>query len=721
MKKKLQIKLKSDLCAGSGESLGSLIDTDICYDNFGLAYIPSKRLKGLIKEAFIEYSDWAKNEDNAKDFDNLNKELFGTESSNNSCNLKIDNAYLENAEKIEEEIQNIEDRYKKYFSKQRVVQLNTYLRYQTAVEQETGVAKENSLRNIRVLEPGNIFEAIIECETQEEMEVLKKCVKLVTHMGNNRTRGFGEIECEILDLKEDKNLNTIKYNFEPEKEYEIKLVLKADSNIMVSKQFSEITENYIPGSNIMGSFATKYIKDNNIKDFNNLTDEYINLFLNGSVKYSNCYISEKDGKVKYYPAPLSYSKVKNKDNIYYNKMLDVNETDIQLSNFGDKFVSLDGKNYVKEVETVEHYHHQRAKDLSIGHVSVAENGGAFYQFLSIEKDQYFMTSIIGKGKYLEKLLKYININEILRVGKSKTAEYGKLKITNVNVSEITENYKKYNKFAVILTSPLILFDEEKVQIAKDKETLVKYLKKLFNNNNLKDIKSFIGFSEESGFNAIWNLPKEQVVSYSAGTTIVFESTEKVELKEKYIIGQRINEGFGQLIIYSLDEKIDSKLILNEYKESEKLGISKEQIKYSNLSKETRKLLNKSIKKVINEQILENVFNTVLSNYKKIKINSTTIGRILLMLKESKDYAEFEENVKGIKDVKKLDNIIKIIENKNNVYSLQAYKDYEDGLKSMVSAIQEAEKETFILEYIKQFFTVLKIMGDKENLNQSRKN
>lgn len=318
-----------------------------------------------------------------------------------------------------------------------------------------------------------------------------------------------------------------------------------------------------------------------------------------------------------------------------------------------------------------------------------------------------MTSINGKGKYLDKLSKYLKENEILRVGKSKTAEYGKLKITNIKISEDIEKRKKYNKFAVILTSALILLDEENVQIAKDKETLIKTLKNLFKNENLKDVKSFIGYTEESGFNAIWNLPKEQVVSYSAGTTIVFESSESIELKEKYIIGERTNEGYGQLIVYSLDEKNDSTLKLNEYKQNEK------EIEYSKLNKETRKLLNKSIKKVINEEILENAFNTVTSNYNKVNINNTTIGRILLMLKESKNYADFDENVNGIKDVKKLDNVIKIIENKDRIYSLQAYKDYEGGLKSITGVIQESEKEKFILEYIKQFFTILKIMGGKE--------
>ena len=51
-------------------------------------------------------------------------------------------------------------------------------------------------------------------------------------------------------------------------------------------------------------------------------------------------------------------------------------------------------------------------------------------------------------------------------------------ITNIKVAESVNSTRKYNKFAAILTSPLILLDEEKVQIAKDKETLIKTFKSL---------------------------------------------------------------------------------------------------------------------------------------------------------------------------------------------------------------------------------------------------
>ena len=92
MKTKLRIQLKSDLCAASGEGLGSLIDTDVCYDKYGFPYIPSKRIKGLLREAFMEYLDWEKDSEKRTKLELLEEKLFGVENANNSfiyagCNV----------------------------------------------------------------------------------------------------------------------------------------------------------------------------------------------------------------------------------------------------------------------------------------------------------------------------------------------------------------------------------------------------------------------------------------------------------------------------------------------------------------------------------------------------------------------------------------------------------------------------------------------------------
>ena len=52
--KKLRITLRSDLCAGSGESFGNSVDTDICISDAGLPYIPARRLKGCLRAEAVQ-------------------------------------------------------------------------------------------------------------------------------------------------------------------------------------------------------------------------------------------------------------------------------------------------------------------------------------------------------------------------------------------------------------------------------------------------------------------------------------------------------------------------------------------------------------------------------------------------------------------------------------------------------------------------------------------
>ena len=51
---KIRIQLLSDLCTGSGETYNSMIDSDITYDEYGIPYIPARRIKGCIREAALE-------------------------------------------------------------------------------------------------------------------------------------------------------------------------------------------------------------------------------------------------------------------------------------------------------------------------------------------------------------------------------------------------------------------------------------------------------------------------------------------------------------------------------------------------------------------------------------------------------------------------------------------------------------------------------------------
>ena len=54
---KLVLELKSPTLIGSGSGFGAEIDTDIVFDELGLPYIPSKRIKGCLRDAIKEIEE----------------------------------------------------------------------------------------------------------------------------------------------------------------------------------------------------------------------------------------------------------------------------------------------------------------------------------------------------------------------------------------------------------------------------------------------------------------------------------------------------------------------------------------------------------------------------------------------------------------------------------------------------------------------------------------
>ena len=100
---KLKIELLSDLCTYSGDTFNSVVDTDVVYDQYGLPYIPAKRLKGCIRESCMELAELGctieleKNDSQTKERFRASAEifekLFGKEGNSDSA-FSLSNAYL---------------------------------------------------------------------------------------------------------------------------------------------------------------------------------------------------------------------------------------------------------------------------------------------------------------------------------------------------------------------------------------------------------------------------------------------------------------------------------------------------------------------------------------------------------------------------------------------------------------------------------------------------
>ena len=99
MKKKLIIELLSDCLPGSGAGNGSYIDTDCVFDAYGFPFIPSKRIKGCMRETAEKL--WSMK------YEGMTSEeiesMFGLATTEGS--IRIGNAYLQGVESIHQAVE----------------------------------------------------------------------------------------------------------------------------------------------------------------------------------------------------------------------------------------------------------------------------------------------------------------------------------------------------------------------------------------------------------------------------------------------------------------------------------------------------------------------------------------------------------------------------------------------------------------------------------------
>ena len=244
MRKLMKIELKSDLCAGVGKHYAAILDLDTALDEFGLPYIPSRRLKGCMREAAEMIGIQSISE------------IFGVSGRGESGSLRIGNAVIENYTETVTAIRANDVLHNE------VTDLFCYTRQETSIDSETNTAKDGSLRFIRVVNkdyPNSskpmCFYAPIEFDDEYEKEIKKIC-KALRNIGYHRNRGLGAVECSLTDLTDTFQLK--EQSFEEETEYEMRFLICLDGDLMLPSYDSSHSMNYIPGTSVLGALAARY-------------------------------------------------------------------------------------------------------------------------------------------------------------------------------------------------------------------------------------------------------------------------------------------------------------------------------------------------------------------------------------------------------------------------------------------------------------------------------
>lgn len=209
---KFTIETKSDLILATGKSSTSYIDSEMDFDEYGFPYISAKRFKGLLCHSLKQICCMPYFHLKAEDVETIIGSIFGNSKKAGIC--IFDNVCIANY-----------DENRKYY--ERILKLNaglltridlinaiSSLRTQTSINEITDVAKDQSLRTIRVLHPDHCFKGSIVIMNDLKLKCNIKASELIAlsllnlrRIGLGRNRGFGEIKCSFNSPQENSQNN----------------------------------------------------------------------------------------------------------------------------------------------------------------------------------------------------------------------------------------------------------------------------------------------------------------------------------------------------------------------------------------------------------------------------------------------------------------------------------------------------------------------------------
>ena len=620
----LQITLQSPLTSASGEGRVGLVDRDIAYDDLGLPILPGRRLKGLWREAYRDVTDaWT----SCQQQPTPAAKIFGESGkgpNEGEAVLSVGNAELEEVSALRPWLKYLQHHQDRKILTDDVIQHFSTVRAQTAMNRQTGVAQEDTLRLTRALQPGLVFRAPVRFTRQPDKELLNALATgaaALQYMGTARTRGLGKVCCRLIevdgsnqecDLTEkvlkQASLPLITVNQSPKASskqasgvplshssipthllrYRLTLTApvvipraEGDSNTVVTRQD-------VPGSNVWGAAAWHYLRQPNHSPAD---PAFRSAFLDGKLRFLTAYPETLDSKQRLLPIPHSIRQFKDSETL-------VNLVEPQdeyakkrpKKRLERRYAKLDKGGVASQTVRIErNYHHARvSKDRRLGRALGAEipDGGAFFQYEAIQIDETFQGVVLGAESDLKNLQKWLKGVNLIRLGRSRSAQYGEAKFEwvdnkgpealnklvewdgftgqlNVDVPDLG------NRLIVTMLSPLLTVNDHGHPDASfPKHELAKLL--CLDANDLKLSCSYTRTDFVGGYDTHLRLPRQQWPAIAAGSIFVFKLKQelKEECKKRLVelesdgLGLRKGEGYGRIAInrlkltHTIEEPLD---------------------------------------------------------------------------------------------------------------------------------------------------------------------
>jgi hypothetical protein len=307
------------------------------------------------------------------------------------------------------------------------------------------------------------------------------------------------------------------------------IVLPASSN----NEGKILNLEFIPGSAFLGIVAKNYDKFENSFD----------VFHSGKVRFLDGHI--RINNKPSFKIPFSFfrpktQKSEEKMNVENHHLIKEFNPNVQLKQIRKGFMNIDGE----YLELNYNYKQKSAYDTK----KRTSKEGAMFGYASLEKGTKWSFSIkidTSISKNDEELI-LNSIVGIKQLGKSKSAEYGKVKITKIDEENIPDNfsYDKNNETFLYLNSRLALFDKNGYP------TLIPTITNLgLSSGKIVWKKSQIRTLTFSPYNTARKTKDYTRAVIEKGSVIVIEKlTEEDKKKLKNGVGGFLSEGYGEILI-----------------------------------------------------------------------------------------------------------------------------------------------------------------------------
>ncbi len=553
----LRIECLSAVCPGSGLGHPGQVDRDIVLDSFGLPYIPGKRLKAMLSEAYQEVSLYKKGGTGPE-------EIFGKPGDDKPGPFSIRRAEVSGADQIRAWL----DHAKTPLVRQDVVDSFTEIRWQTAMDREFGAPKEDTLRTTRVLRKGLVFSAPLEGVPPFE-SAIRDAARALQFMGTGRTRGLGHVRCMLEQTTGAAVGQSVSSPVDPANGclgISIRLEGPAIFPSLGGDPNTVLTDDCVPGSALHGLLAQRYI--------HKYGDDarFYEMFFSDRVRFlpGHPRIGARLDKVRSRPVPTSLRQRKS-----YGDYIDVtDELPTEPVRRVTGWCRLSGTKWEHgHVRKQLKYHNARAADQRIGRAVgekinefpglTSSQAGAFFTYEALVEGQKFDAEIRGSDGDLKLLRDLVADGEKILLGRSRNAEYGgavwrwQSPQETAAVPEIDDSCPQ---IIVTLLSDLIGVNDNGhpapvfpfAELASELGVELK----------LNEVRAFTRTGWQAGYMAHQRLPKQQMPVLTAGS--VFQVPFVPPAKPNFgkalgrSYGLRVSEGFGQIALSLQAEVTDPK-------------------------------------------------------------------------------------------------------------------------------------------------------------------